>query len=219
MRYHRDRQVRRWADLGQPETCAFTLASRLRALHLSSPEHEPAQEQDAIRRCQAGELYGLGVLFELHHRAVFRTAYGVVRRHDVAEDVTQQVFIELFRAIKRYDNRRPFAPWLYRIVVNRSLDELRRRKERTVPIESVREPPSPAASPEDLAEASELRATIRDALSELDGKHRAAVVLRYYRGFSEAEMAVALGCSPGTVKSRLHYALRRLREALGETEL
>ena len=69
-------------------------------------------------------------------------------------------------------------------------------------------------SPERAAEESELRATIRDALGALEPKQRAAVVLRYYLGFSEAEMAVALHCRRGTVKSRLHYALRRLREIL-----
>ncbi len=172
------------------------------------------QEQEAIRQCQAGNSAGLGALFELHHLSVFRTSFGIVRRIDLAEDVTQQVFIELFTAIKRYDLRRPFPPWLHRIAVHRSLDELRRRKDRDVPIEAAGELPSPSTSPEQAAEESELRANIREALGALEPNHRAAVVLRYYQGFSEAEMAVALGCRRGTVKSRVHYALRRLREIL-----
>ena len=172
------------------------------------------QEQEAIRQCQAGEMAGLEVLFQLHHRTVFRTAYGIVWRHDLAEDVTQQVFIELFASIKRYDLTRPFPPWLHRIAVNRSLDELKRRKNRTVPLEAADDLLSLSTSPEQAAEESEQRAVIRDALGILDAKHRAAVVLRYYHGFSEAEMAVALHCRRGTVKSRLHYAIRRLREIL-----
>ncbi len=170
------------------------------------------QEQEAIRQCQAGNLAALGALFELHHHSVFRTSYGIVRRHDLAEDVTQQVFIELFTAIRRYDARRPFPPWLHRMAVHRSLDELRRRKIRDVPIEAAAELPSPSTTPEQAAEESELRSAVRNALGSLEPKHRAAVVLRYYPGFSEAETAVALGCRPGTVKSRVHYALRRLRE-------
>ncbi|MCH8274772.1 MAG: sigma-70 family RNA polymerase sigma factor [Armatimonadetes bacterium] len=71
---------------------------------------------------------------------------------------------------------------------------------------------SVSVSPEQAAEESELRSAIRNALGSLEPKHRAAVVLRYYQGFSEAETAVALGCRPGTVKSRVHYALRRLRQ-------
>ncbi len=170
------------------------------------------EEQEAILQCQAGNVVALGVLFELHHRSVFRTSYGMVRRHDLAEDVTQQVFIELFTAIRRYDARRPFPPWLHRIAVHRSLDELRRRKGRDVPIEDAAELPSPSSTPEQAAEDSELRSAVRNALGTLEPKHRAAVVLRYYQGFSEAETAVALGCRLGTVKSRVHYALRRLRE-------
>ena len=172
------------------------------------------QEHEAIRKCQAGETAALGVLFQLHHQAVFRTAYGIMRSYDLAEDVTQQVFIELFSSIKRYDLKRPFPPWLHRIAVNRSLDELRRRKDRDVPLEAARELPSRSAFPEEAAEASEQRAAIRNALGALEPMHRAAVVLRYYHGFGEAEMAVALRCRRGTVKSRLHYALRRLGEIL-----
>ena len=170
------------------------------------------QEQEAIRRCQAGEEAGLGVLFELHQQSVFRTAYGIMRSHALAEDIAQQVFIEVFGSIKRYDAKRPFRPWLHRIVVNRSLDELRRRKNRFIPIEAAGNLPSPTASPEQAAEESELRDAIRKALVYLEPKHRAVIVLRYYQGFSEAEMSKVLNCRRGTVKSRLHYAIRRLRE-------
>jgi len=170
------------------------------------------EEQEAIRLCKTGNLAALGALFELLHQSVFRTSYGIVRRHDLAEDVTKQVFIELFTSIKRYDVRRPFPPWLHRIAVHRSLDELRRRKVRDVPIESAAELPSRSISPEQAAEESELRSAVRNALGTLDPKHRAAVVLRYYQGSIEAETAVALGCWLGTVKSRVHNALRRLRE-------
>lgn len=172
------------------------------------------REQEAIRRCQAGEEAALGVLFELHHRAVMRTSYGIVRNFDLAEDVTQQVFIQLFTSIKRYDLKRPFPPWLHRIAVNRSLDELRRPRHRDVDLRAAEELPSLSMRPEQEAEASELRAAVRKAIGTLDPKHRATIVLRYYQGFSEAEMATALHCRRGTVKSRLYYALRRLREIL-----
>jgi len=172
------------------------------------------QEQAAVRECQAGKLAGLGVLFQLHQQAVFRTAYGIVRSQDLAEDITQQVFIQLFSSIKRYDLKRPFAPWLHRIAVNRSLDALRHHKGRTVPIEVASDLPSQDTTPERAAEDSELRGAIRGALGALRPKHRAAIVLRYYQGFGEAEMAVALHCRQGTVKSRLHNALRQLRDIL-----
>ena len=89
------------------------------------------QEQEAIRHCQDGEVWALETLYETHHRAVFRTSYGIIGRQQLAEGVTQQVFIELFSSIGRYDPKRPFPPWLHRIAVSRSLDELRRRKNKT----------------------------------------------------------------------------------------
>ena len=175
-------------------------------------------ERQAILRCQQGDLTGLEVLFELHRLAVLRTAYGIVGRHHLAEDVTQQVFVELFSAIKRFDRKRPFAPWLYRIVVNISLKELRRREHRGLSLEEVADLPSFEPMPDRLAEESEVRRSIWAAVRALSPKHRAAVVLRYYQGFSEAEMAVSLGCRRGTVKSRLHSALRRLELLLRNNE-
>ena len=169
------------------------------------------REREAILRCQDGDLAGLEVLFELHRLVVLRTAYGIVGAHHLAEDVTQQVFVELFTAIRRFDPERPFAPWLYRIVVNISLKELRRRDHRSLPLdEAVADLPSLDPLPDLIAEESEIRRSIWTAIQALSPKQRAAVVLRYYHGFSEAEMAVALGCRRGTVKSRLHSALRQL---------
>ena len=148
---------------------------------------------------------------------MLRTAYGIVGNHHLAEDVTQQVFLELFTAIRRFDTERPFAPWLYRIVVNISLKELRRRRHRSLPLEDAApDLPSLDPLPELIAEKSEVRRAMWAAVQSLRPKQRAAVVLRYYHGFSEAEMAVALGCRRGTVKSRLHTALRRLEVLLRE---
>ena len=173
-------------------------------------------EQDAVvRRCQAGDIDALGELYQLHRDAVLRTAYGVIGRFELAEDVTQQVFIELWRSIKRYDVRRPFAPWLHCIAVRRSLDELRSQSRHpSVPLEHVPELPSPFTSPEEAAEASELQMAVWCALQSLKERERAALVLKYFQEFSEAEMAVALACSGGRVKSLLFDARQHFREVL-----
>ena len=175
------------------------------------------REREAILRCKGGDLAGLEVLFELHRSAVLRTAYAIVGSHHLAEDVTQEVFVELFTAIRRFDPERPFAPWLYRIVVNISLKELRRRDYRSLPLEeAAADAPSLDQLPDLIAEESEMRRLIWTAVHALRPKQRAAVVLRYYHGFSEAEMSVSLGCRRGTVKSRLHSAMRRLEHLLRE---
>ena len=109
-----------------------------------------------------------------------------MRSQELAEDVTQQVFIELSHSIKRYDPERgTFVPWLYRIVVNESLDELKRakrRKGRDVPIEDARDLASPGVAPEEAAEETELRAAILKVIWALDpqasGSRRAALLPR-----------------------------------------
>ena len=169
------------------------------------------QEQEAIRRCQAGDLAALGVLYEMHRQAVFRAANRFTRHQEDAEDVTQDVFIELFTAIKRYDLKRPFLPWLNSIARHRSLDKVKRRKPFDVDIDLIIDHPSPDLSPEEEAEKSVQRAAIWAAVKTLDQKHRAVVVLYYYHGFSVAETAKVLGCLRVTVRRRMHTARGRLR--------
>ena len=159
----------------------------------------------------------MGELFREYHLRVFRTAFGILRDQDAAEDVTQQVFVELPQSLARFDERRPLAPWLYRLAVNISLDVSRRRRQHPASLDSALDVPSPDPGPEDVAEGRERREAIQQAIASLDPRQRAAVVLRYYQGLSEAEMAIALGCRRGTVKSRLHYALHALEKALSRT--
>ena len=176
------------------------------------------QELEVICQCQAGDLAALEVLFDLHNKAVLRTAYGIVRNYDLAEDITQEVFIELPASIKRFDPQRPFPPWLYTIVVRRSLKELKHRKDRDVPIDEILGLPSTDPSLEDEAERLEREAAVWAAVETLDLKYRAVVVLFYYHGFSVAETSKALGCPRVTVRVRLHYARKRLRDVLPPTD-
>ena len=175
------------------------------------------QEQEAIRQCQAGEQEALGVLFQLHQQAVFRTAFAITRNYDLAEDITQEVFIELFTAIKKYDLSRPFPPWLHRIAVHRSLDKLRKLRHsasRDLPIEDADNLPGTGIPPEQAALDTELAAAIWVEVWKLSPKHRAVVVLYHYHGFSVAEISQSLGCLRATVRVRLYYARAHLRDAL-----
>ena len=111
-------------------------------------------------------------------QAVFRTAYGIVGNHHMAEEVTQQTFVELFTAIKRFDHKRSFMPWLYRIVVNVSLKELRRGRHHNISLEQeVDDLPSFEPMPDQAAEESEVRRSLWEAIRNLSPKHSAAVVL------------------------------------------
>jgi len=157
---------------------------------------------------------GLETLYNLYHLKVFRTAYGILRNRASAEDATQEVFVKLSGVLARFDTGRPLAPWVHRLAVNACLDSLKRHRRGSVSLDDALEVQSPDPPLDDLVLDLERRETVWRAIGKLDPKQRAAVVLRYYHELNEAEMAIALRCRRGTVKSRLHYALEALHKIL-----
>ncbi len=177
--------------------------------------------RDLLARCKRQDRAAFAELFRLYHARVFRSAFLMTRRVEAADDIAQLVFVELFSAFRRYDPARPFLPWLYRIVHNVSVDYLKRdRRGGDVPLpdaEGARDAllgPDPEPGPAEQAEQHEDERAMWRVLGRLPVSQRAALVLRYYEGLNEAEMAAALGCRRGTVKSRLHRALRALADEL-----
>jgi RNA polymerase sigma-70 factor (ECF subfamily) len=165
-------------------------------------------ERAWVRGAQAGSVSDLEALFRAHWPRAFRAAYLVVHDAAAAEDIAQEAFLAALRALDRFDRRRPFGPWLHRIVVNRAIDwararELRHEAELT---ESLAAPPSRVAATDAAKTAS--------ALAELSPEHRAVVVLRYLLEYTPGEIAELLELPRGTVNSRLRRGLDRLEERL-----
>lgn len=150
-------------------------------------------------------------LYSLHWRGAYRAAYLVVHDAAAAEDIAQDAFLAAVDALDSFDRRRPFAPWLHRIVVNRSLDWARREalRRRVDGAESVFEPLPPPA---------EIGGEMIMALKELPAEQRAVVVLRHLLEYTPGEIARMLSLPRGTVNSRLRRGLDRLRES-AEAEL
>jgi RNA polymerase sigma-70 factor (ECF subfamily) len=179
------------------------------------------EEQKAIARLKRGDIGGLEVLVRRYQVRAVRAAYLVVRDRALAEDIVQTAFVRAYERIDQFDPRRPFAPWFLRIVVNDAVKAASRRK-RVVSLEAAREGElaladllaDPAPGPANLAEAAETRQAVWDALGRLPPPQRAAIILRYYLGLNEAEMAAKLTCPRGTVKWRLHAARKRLQALL-----
>ena len=165
-----------------------------------------AEERRLVREAQAGSSAAMAELYSLHWRRAYRAAYLVVHDAAAAEDVAQDAFLAAVDALERFDRRRPFAPWLHRIVVNRALDWARREslRRRVAQAESVFEPLPP---PEEVG--GEMIA----ALKELPAEQRAVVVLRHLLEYTPGEIAQMLDLPRGTVNSRLRRGLDRLREA------
>ncbi|MGI9184332.1 MAG: RNA polymerase sigma factor [Solirubrobacteraceae bacterium] len=156
-----------------------------------------------IRAARQGSEAALEALFRRYWKSALRDAYLVCQDRAGAEDVAQEAFLSAVRALERFDRRRPFGPWLHRIVVNRAIDWTRvRAARRETTVASVPDcPESPLADcgPDVIA-----------ALTELDVDHRAVIVLRYLHDLSPGEIAATLGVPRGTVNSRLRRGLDRL---------
>src|SRR5690349_10317857 len=145
-------------------------------------------------------------LYSLHWRRAHRAAYLIVHEAAAAEDVAQDAFLAAVDALDRFDRRRPFAPWLHRIVANRAIDWARREAlRRRVDGELEAEP---AAAPAGLGE------DVMAALAELPAEQRAVVVLRHLLEYTPGEIAAMLELPRGTVNSRLRRALDSLGQRL-----
>jgi RNA polymerase sigma-70 factor (ECF subfamily) len=160
-----------------------------------------------VRRAQRGSREAAAALFARHWPAAHRAALAVTGSAASAEDVAQDAFERAFAGIGGFDARRPFAPWLHRIVVNRALDLLRRER-RLVGLDAVEEPGGP-----DPWDGAEDPIALR-AVAALDPDRRAVVVLRYLLDYRPPEIAEMLGIPVGTVNSRLGRALAELRDRL-----
>ena len=163
-------------------------------------------ERAWVRGAQAGSASDLEALFRAHWPRAYRAAYLVVHDSAAAEDIAQEAFLAAVRALDRFDRRRPFGPWLHRIVVNRAIDWARARALRAEVglVDVAAAPASEGGNPHGVAAA----------LASLSPEHRAVVVLRYLLDYTPGEIAELLELPRGTVNSRLRRALDTMRERL-----
>jgi RNA polymerase sigma-70 factor, ECF subfamily len=168
------------------------------------------RERTWIRAAQAGSDEAMEALFRAHWGPAHRAAFLIVHDAAAAEDIAQEAFLSAIRALDRFDRRRPFGPWLHRIVVNRAIDWSRARTLRREVAESV----DTEAPPERSDTWSE---EVVGALAGLDPDQRAVVVLRHLLEYTPGEIASLLEVPRGTVNSRLRRALDRLAAELGES--
>jgi RNA polymerase sigma-70 factor (ECF subfamily) len=191
----------------------------------------PMDEDDALlRRCRTGDVDAYGLLVSRHERRVQSILSrillnGVEARRELTpdiEDLTQDVFIQAWRALPRFRGDARFSTWLYRIATNRALKEWKRAKlhnsrvQETTLEDQVRfDATAPQADcPQRALDVRYRDAAMRQAIDTLPEKQRTVILLHYFEDQSCEDIASLLGCSVGTVWSRLHYAVKRLRESL-----
>lgn len=193
------------------------------------PEHVPPPESDEklLARLREGDRGAFDPLVRRYERELF----GYLRRYlgddDLADDVFQNTFLQVFLKIRQYEPGRPARPWLYAIATNQAIDALRRRNRRIAdrPADAIAAPdeegeprplfellPAPGDAPPEAADRTEQAERVRAAVARLPELLRQAVLLVYFQGLKYQDAADVLGIPVGTVKSRLHAALTKLTE-------
>ena len=194
---------------GEPPAVVVSAEPRVGVLARAEPVSR-RHERRLVREVQRGSAAALEELFRREWPRAYRAAYLVVHDAAAAEDIAQEAFLAAVRSIDRFDRRRPFGPWMHRIVVNRAIDVTRARALRhevdAAAAHSAEAPPDPPSSP--------LPDDVVTALGELSPEHRAVVVLRFVFDYTPGEIARALDMPRGTVNSRLRRALDRLGEVI-----
>jgi RNA polymerase sigma-70 factor, ECF subfamily len=176
-------------------------------------------DQQAIRLLKSGNISGLEILVARYQRKAVQTAYLITHDEQLAEDVAQDTFVRLYQRMDRFDEARPFAPYLLRSVANAALNAVEKTARWVqygagADVQRVAELLCEASSVEEQADAAHLKDKVALALAALPPRQRAAIVQRYYLGMSEQEMAETLRAAPGTVKWLLNAARIRLRGLL-----
>jgi RNA polymerase sigma-70 factor (ECF subfamily) len=192
----------------------------------ATPAQVDVSELELVRRCQAGQSEAFDELVIRYRTRVFAMIYNMVHNEQDAWDLAQESFIKAWKSINRFRRHSSFYTWIYRIVMNVTIDWLRKKHIRgagaefddTVQMKEIdpasRTVPKADPLPHERLEHREIRARIEKAIKQLSPEHRAVILMKEIEGMQYHEIAETLGCSIGTVMSRLFYARKKLQHLL-----
>jgi RNA polymerase sigma-70 factor (ECF subfamily) len=182
----------------------------------STADFAACSDVELLRRIRTDDLAAFEAFFERYRNLIFRTAFGLTGERQVAEEILQDTFAQAYRFRASFRPDVSPLPWLHRVALNFCYSQLARRRLKTEPINelNVANLRETSSEPAERAEQRELRQIVREGIAELSPHHRSVIVLYYLHGMSLERTASILDVRLGTVKSRLHYALRNLRTHL-----
>lgn len=186
---------------------------------------EQPDTQELLAGARAGDAAAFCRVIEPLQTRLFRQAVALCRDPTVAEDLVAETLVEAWKSLRRYNETCRFSTWLYAILLHRWQKALRRARSRPIPLSALpaveaeqREASqqnlaAAGPTPAEVADDNERAGQLREWIDALPKKHRQVILLRFFEQASMSDMAVVLHCSIGTVKSRLHHALEKLRQA------
>ena len=182
-------------------------------------DHTSKTDEELVRAARKGNMVAFEELVARHRDKVYGRAFSMTRNEDAANDLSQEAWVKAWQRLKQFQGESTFLTWMTRIVINLCLDHLRKQKRlRAESIEQLdeelggveRQMPVITPNPTERLERSELRERIDRALAQLSYEHRTALVLHEFEELEYKEVAKKMGCSIGTVMSRLFYARRKM---------
>lgn len=192
---------------------------------LNESSYASQDDKALVQKAQKGDMLAFEELVARHRDKIYARAYSMMRNEEEAIDLSQEAWVKAWQRLAQFQGDSSFATWLTRIVINLCLDQIRRQKrQRAESIEEMDEESGGVerqmevvmVNPTERMERGELRARIDEAMKKLSHEHRTVLVLHEYEELEYKEIARIMGCSIGTIMSRLFYARRRLAALLAD---
>lgn len=192
----------------------------------TTPAESDVSELDLVKQCQAGDSEAFDKLVTRYRTRVFGMIYNMVHNEQDAWDLAQDSFLKAWKSIQRFQGKSSFYTWIYRIVMNVTIDWIRKKQVKgsgaefddSIQLKEIdpasKTMPKPDALPYEGMQRSEIRGRIDQAIAQLSPDHRAVILMKEIEEMQYHEIAEALGCSIGTVMSRLFYARKKLQNLL-----
>jgi RNA polymerase sigma-70 factor (ECF subfamily) len=192
---------------------------------MTEADHSSADDQALVKAAQGGDMAAFEELVNRHRDKIYARAYTMMRNEEEAIDLSQEAWVKGWQRLNQFQGESSFGTWMTRIVINLCLDQLRKQKrQRTDSIDEISEEaggverlmPVVTVNPTAGLERGELRQRIDRALGQLSYEHRTVLILHEFDELEYKEIARVMGCSIGTVMSRLFYARRKLAALLAD---